>query len=159
MNTITEKLSNGNEITYKIVNDTAYSIETDDKIVSILEGARLSRIRLKLYYGDAKTGEDWGEEHDTIGYIGRSTGRIKIPILVYNNRSSGGGALLDHCIVKIKKATGGMVLYQNPNYKQPTVEVREGNDNDYKYETWVNGQLYGKHPTLKSAFSLKSKLS
>ena len=102
-------------ITYKIFGDTAYNIDTPDIIVNILEKARTSRAyRLKFYYGDNKTGTLWGEE---IGYVGRSTESIKIPLVIFNSRSLGGPALLDHCIVKIEYANRkqGGVLYQHPN--------------------------------------------
>jgi hypothetical protein len=78
----------------------------------VLEMARKERIRIVLDYGDVNTGESWGEEHDIYGYVGRSSGKIKIPILVYNRRSFGGGAILDHCIIGIKTSKDKKVLYK-----------------------------------------------
>ena len=45
---------------YKIVNDTAYHNETPDKVVEIIEEARLSvrTIRLRFCFGDPETGRD-----------------------------------------------------------------------------------------------------
>ncbi len=106
-----EKLSNGNTINYKEYNGTFYHKNTSNKVVSILDNARESHTRLKIYYGDVKTGRLWGDISNC--YIGRSGGKIKIPLEIYNNRSFGGGALLDDCIVKIEfsnKKNGG-VLY------------------------------------------------
>ncbi len=116
MKKVTEKLPNGNTIEYKIVNDTAYHAETSWQIVAILEIARKNSIRLKICFGDTETGKDWQESFHTTGYIGRSTGTIKIPLLVHNSRSLGGPPLLDHCIVKIQESKGGKVLYQHPHY-------------------------------------------
>lgn len=123
MKTVIEHLSNGNDIKYKIVNNTAYHFDTEDTIVDILEKAREEpKTRLRFYYGDVKTGRDWGDIHDQVGYIGRSTGEIKIPLIIYNTRSYGGGALLDDCIVKIETSRGKRVLYEHPNYHKEVGE-------------------------------------
>jgi hypothetical protein len=121
METVTEKLSNGNEITYKVIGGTAFHVDTPESVVNILLGAMCGlRSRLRLFLGDPETGRDWGEEdYCSIGYIGRSTGRIKIPLCVYNRKSTGGPALLDDRIVKIMDVQTKRVLYQHPNYHQP----------------------------------------
>lgn len=78
-------------------------------------------VRLAIEYGDAETGQSWGDAET--GYIGRSTGTQKIPLVVHNARSMGGGGLLDHCIVRISfanKANGGD-LYRHPTYKAAEV--------------------------------------
>lgn len=118
---ITELLPNGNSIKYKLKNGTAYHFDTPDKIVGILEEARQSNrsIRLRFCFGDVETGRDWGETCDTTGYIGRSTGAIKIPLLIKTVNSTGGGGILDHCIVRIeKKINGGSYreVYRHPKY-------------------------------------------
>jgi hypothetical protein len=112
---------NGNVIRYKRVNGIFYHVETPDAVVKALEHARASRQRIRVYYGDSKTGRDWLEEHDVEGYVGNSTGPLKVPLLIYNRRCHGGGALLDHCIVKVKWTRGG-VLYQHPAYDAGTDE-------------------------------------
>lgn len=100
-----------------IVNGTTYSDSTPKEVVKLLELHRQVRLeRLRLSYGDAKTGKDWLEEADVEGYIGRSTGTVKIPLLIANRRSTGGPEILDHCIVRIKTASGGRVLWQHPKY-------------------------------------------
>lgn len=105
---------------YKIVNDTAYHNETPDKVVEIIEEARLSvrTIRLRFCFGDPETGRDWEEIYDTTGYIGRSTGSIKIPLLIKKITSTGGGGLLDHCIVKIERKVDKkyVMVYTHPKY-------------------------------------------
>ena len=124
METITEKLSNGNEITYKIYNGTAYHIDTPIEVIIELETARIARqfgcrLRLRLFLGDPTTGRDWGEEHDVIGYIGRSMGPIKIPLLIHSQRSYGGSGLFGNCIVKIVDVQTKRTVYQHPAYHQP----------------------------------------
>ncbi len=114
-----EKLSNGNTMHYKTTPDgTAYHKDTPDQVVEILERLRNNGTRVRLYLGDAKTGRDWEEDYAVFGTIGRSGGRIKIPILLNNQRSIGGGSILDNCIVKIEYANKqqGGVMYQHPKY-------------------------------------------
>jgi hypothetical protein len=116
---VKEKLSNGNTIIYQqLENGTCYHAETPEEVVKILEHARQTRQRIRLFYGDRETGKDWNEEHDTAGTIGRSTGTVKIPLLINNTRSTGGPGLLDHCIIKI--TAEGRTLYQHPNYHTGT---------------------------------------
>ena len=101
---------------YKIRNDTHYNEKTADSMVTLLEHIRALQVRCRFHWGDVKTGQDWGDCWDVKGRIGRSGGSIKIPILLYNSRSLGGGAILDHCIVKITGSRGGRVLYEHPKY-------------------------------------------
>lgn len=101
---------------YKVVNGTSYHRETPDHIINVLESVRNNQTRITVSYGDIETGRDWNEVYDITGTIGRSTGDIKIPLLVHNRRSMGGCALLDHCIVKIVRSRGKTVLYQHPKY-------------------------------------------
>jgi len=98
-------------IKYKEVNGTSYNINTNDVVIRILEDCRVNRTRIVLDYGDIKTGESWGEVCDITGYVGRSAGTKKVPILVYNSSSFGGGEILTHCIIGIKTSKGKRVLY------------------------------------------------
>jgi len=99
----------------KIVNGTFYNSNTSDKVIEVLEAAKVTRTRIKVDYG-FDNGSSWGETNDITGYVGRSTGSEKIPLLVYNRSSLGGGALLSHCIVKIVTTRGKKVLYQHETY-------------------------------------------
>src|SRR5687768_7388918 len=106
---IIERIVKGSDLVkrrfkYKKVyqDNVIYHAEVDDRVIQILEEARIERTRLRVYYGDILTGEDWDEIYGVTGYIGMSTGEEPIPLLVYNSRSYGGGALLDDAIVKIE---------------------------------------------------------
>ena len=102
--------------TYRQVNGTFYDERTPGEVIRVLESARQNRIRLHISLGNTETGRDWLEEFETHGYIGRSMGPVKVPLLIANRRSLGGGAILDHCVVRIRTAAGGWVLWQHPAY-------------------------------------------
>jgi len=137
---------NGMNSEFKIVNGTAYHMETPDQVINVLEESRNSNRdqRIRLFYGDSKTGKDWHEEHDIMGYIGRSTGSIKIPLLINNRNSYGGGAVLDHCIVKITKDK--TTLYQHPKYHTDKFTIKQCKDVEminkgYTHEVFRNGKI------------------
>lgn len=108
----------------KQINDTSYHDETPDDVIRVLENARQSRVRLHISYGDVTTGRDWLETFEALGYVGRSVGPVKVPLLIANRRSTGGGAILDHCIVRIRTVAGGRFLWQHPTYHHGKVEIR-----------------------------------
>ena len=109
---------------YKEIEGTFFDIKTPEKVCQILNRCIKNRkTRIRVFYGDKETGRDWMEEYNTMGYIGRSTGRIKTPLLLITSRSLGGGALRDSCIVKITE--NKRVLYQHPLYNTPVVKVEK----------------------------------
>ena len=145
---------------YQVVNGTAYHVETPPDVIRILENARISddinpdpKNRVRVHYGDIKTGQCWNEEWDIDGYIGRSTGNIQIPLLVHNRRSLGGPGLLDHCIIRITTTQAPRrVLYEHPNYQAPAVVC------DPVKGVLVNGESYAPLEFGESARRLARKL-
>lgn len=143
--------------TYKVTeSDTYYSEGTKNEVIDILERARYRGQRVKLYYGDIETGRNWNEEHDTIGTIGRSTGKVKIPLLIATKRSTVGGAILTDCIIAIKE--GKNVLYKAENFKEDVYTIVPSDMQGYEVNTLINGGLYGRHKTETSAKRLINKL-
>jgi len=147
------------ETKYKVIEGMAFHTETPELVCGILRGLLHTGHRVKIYFGDTETGRDWHEEHDTIGTIGQSTGTYKIPLLLHNTRSIGGGAILDHCIVKIRSMATGRVLYQNSKYIAPKVEIVPSDMAPaYQYNTLIDGEIHGRHRSLKSAQMCAAKL-
>ncbi len=101
----------------KIINGTSYPLTCPDAVVRILEHYRQEgrKVRLKIHYGNPATKENWNFYE--VGYIGRSTGSDKIPLIVHNKRSLGGGAIMCSSIVKIEFANQdrGGTLYEVSN--------------------------------------------
>ena len=100
-----------------------FNNNTPIKVMEILNDAYRNGKRVRVFYGDRETGEDWCEVYDTIGYVGKSCGIKQIPLLIKTSRSSGGGAFLTDCIVKI--TIDKKVVYQQDNYFLP-LELKDG---------------------------------
>jgi len=163
MKTETHKIGDKDKV-YKVSESgTYYSEETPDEVIRVLESLRGTNQRVKIYLGDRVTGRDWMEEDGKIGKVGRSTGLIKIPLLIRTINSHGGGAILDDCIVKIATSptASSIVLYQHPRYHQPEMVIREEGLPDkpqYTHTIRIDGEAYSRHTSYGSAQRLVSLL-
>jgi len=99
------------------VNGTTYNTE-NRQVIDALERCRASKTRIHVAYGN-DDGQDWGETFETKGYVGRSMGPMKVPLLIHNSRSMGGGPILCDKVIRVAETRGGRVLYQHPAYKPP----------------------------------------
>lgn len=124
-----------------------FNAETDPEVMRIIYNLMNNQRRVRVWFGDNETGKSWNEENDIMGYIGRSTGKKKIPLLVYNKRSYGGAGLTCSSIVKIVATDYNAVLYQHPNFSQSTFEAK-GN------EVYQDGEIYGRCKNENSAKKL-----
>jgi hypothetical protein len=134
--------STGREYQRSAETQLCYHVETPGAVLDALERAFQAQARVRVFLGDAKSGRDWLEENDVTGRIGRSTGTVKIPLLCANERSSGGGGLLDHCIVRL--LVNGREVYRHENYHQPAI-VAQG------CEVLAGGEVYARCSNANSA--------
>jgi hypothetical protein len=97
------------------IDGIAYEVDKNvtHAMLLVLMECMEKRIRVTLDYGDTTTGKSWGETCDVSGYIGRSTGILKVLILVANSRSHGGGAILTGSILSIKTSKGKKLLWSH----------------------------------------------
>jgi hypothetical protein len=128
------------------------------KLLTALEYAHRSRERVRVFYGNPKTGKSWNEEHDIMGVVSNSTGDVACLILLQKITSRSGGALLDSCIVRIDLISEKRPLYQHENFHVDAkldglkVVTNEGNtlavfDNEkraVKYLKFLKGLSYAK---------------
>lgn len=96
-----------------VVNGTSYPTNIPSKLVDVLEKCRLNKTRIVIEYGYTETGISFGEIHDTTGYVGRTTGDSKVPIMLYNTRSDGGMCLMLNRILNIKESKGKKLIYSH----------------------------------------------
>lgn len=95
--------------------DTFFNSTTPEGVRFALEGARRSGDRIRIWYGDSETGKAWPDEFSIIGYVSRSVGPQKVPILLHDARSIGGMPILADRIVRID-TTSGVRLYTRTDF-------------------------------------------
>lgn len=140
-----------------VVNETVYHVDTPHEVIRVLESARQSKRRVRLHYGDVATGRDWLDSYYTRGTIGRSTGISKIPLLLLTAKSSGGGAVLDHCIVLIRDVKTGRILYKHPSYHVGNVQLSKV-DHEYPYLVSRDGEAIARFAKYEQAVRFLKEL-
>ena len=134
---------------YEKLNSLWFHPETSLKVRALLESLLANRARVRIWLGDAVTGRAWTEEHDVMGRIGRSTGQIKVPLLVAAN-ARGGPAILDHCIVRIdltdRRGLRGAspTLYQHPSFHTGDWSVQQSDIPEYAETVLHNGTVHAR---------------
>lgn len=142
---------------YMTMNDTQtwFESETPYKVRTILERYRRSGKEIRIFYGNPKTGCDLLEEFDTVGTIGRSSGAMKVPLLVIDEL--GGSAISTKNIVRLMDVASGNELYRCKNYHQPAIQVGDADceDERYNYGVWVEYDgvktIHSNHKSLPQA--------
>lgn len=133
-----------------------FNPNTPVQVQNVLTNAFKTGKRIRLFYGDHTTGYDWKEENDVIGTIGMSTGSAKVPLLIKNRTSMSGGAILDHCIIKIVETEFKTVLYQSENYQKPILCASSSTHSDYMYDVYSKDKI-GNNSLVARFKSEKSK--
>jgi hypothetical protein len=90
--------------------------QVDNCLMAVLSECYRQKRRVRVWYGDGKTGESWFEDFETTGYIGRSCGDFKVPLIVSNSRSWGGGALSVGSVIRVDDIKTRKTLWKVPNY-------------------------------------------
>lgn len=148
---------------------TWYQIGTPVKVSRILEAARASYSDygregtiLRLFYGDPETGRDWCEEFDTVGFLGRSSGTMKVPLILQplldderNIVSSNcGGSINTTNILRIIDVRRAEELYRAKNYVLPHFEVLTlVGETEYRASVQRDGETVAKFRTYEDAAS------
>lgn len=133
--------------TAKVVNGTTYKAGTPDTLIETLERCRQNRTRILVTFGDTETGKSWGELNDVYGYVGRTTGN-KSPILVFNERSMGGGLLFTDRILQVRTSVGNRILWIADNYQRATLHTEPSDMDGYISNLFVNGELVARCKTI-----------
>ena len=131
----------------------SFNEKTCEAVKTVLNECYNSKLRIRIWYGDTKTGVSWLDEYDTMGTIGRSTGQQKIPLLIKNSRSSGGGGILCHCIIRIDVIGSRRTIYEHPLFTVPTLGVYPNIDEDTKTKYPFIVLKYG---TIKARFKSRT---
>ena len=122
---------------------TSWPKGMDPAVIEVLQKAWRDKTRLHISYMSAD-GRHLPEDFETFGYVGRSTGELKVPLLVYNSRSRGGGPISTGSIGRIRETATGKTLYRSPRYWYGHIELRQ-------YNARVDGGTAGQTLLLKWA--------
>jgi hypothetical protein len=131
----------------------AFHKDTPQTVCALLTSLNASRERVRIWYGDTVTGQAWQEEHDVTGSIGKSTGSQPLALLIHSTRSYGGGALLDHCIIRIDHIATHITLYQHPSFTAGKYEIETDYSPDAALPALViyNNEHVASFPTYAKA--------
>lgn len=113
------------------MNGTHYDERTPTAVRRALEKARTHGLMVRLMLGDPDTGKVWLEEHDVVGFIGRSTGSQKVPLMVEALMSApgqvvsadGGPQLWDYKVLRVIDCATGHDLYRHPKFQLPQLTL------------------------------------
>ena len=117
-------------------------------IVSYQESGRAGQL-LRIFTGDTLTGRDSCEEWDTVGFIGRSAGYKKTPLLLeplvdfdgsIKCANDGSGLLTDR-ILRIIEVNSRKELYRAANYQLPEFTIaKSGSEMELPFMVARDGQ-------------------
>lgn len=110
---------------------TWYQPGTSDLVKKVIDKALANTPTiLRIFVGNTATGYDWCEENEVVGYVGRSGGIMKSPLLMPVIRdgntlhsSNFGGAINCSSILRIIDVVSEVELYRSPVYQAPNFTV------------------------------------
>ncbi|CAM3996056.1 hypothetical protein [Paracidovorax anthurii] len=106
-----------------LARQTYFDPGTDPNAARALESCRRNRRKVRLVQGDTATGRCWLDEHDVVGRIGRSTGTLRVPLLIEADAESG-AAILTSCLLRLIDWESGRDLYRHPACRVPDLSIR-----------------------------------
>lgn len=115
-----------------LTRDTYFDPGTSPEVTRVLEACRKTRRQVRLVYGDTRNGQSWFDEFDVVGRIGRSTGWLKVPLLIEAGEA-GGGAILTACLLCIIDWQSGAALYTHPSYQVPDLRLVPTGDGSHPW--------------------------
>ncbi len=113
--------------------ETYFDPGTDPKAARVLERCRDEGARVRLILGNTATGQSWLDQYDVVGWIGRSMGPLKVPLLIESGADSG-TAILTACLLAIVDWGSGKFLFRHPAFHAPDLLIRRGDDAERPWE-------------------------
>jgi hypothetical protein len=115
-------------------------------------------LMIRVWYGDRQK-PDWLEENDVFGYVGRSTGKVKVPLLlpvdINGRKEDSGGAILCDSITRMAIGEGKHFVetYRASFYQEPKFALKDiGCDSDlFKCAVYVSGENVANFGAKESA--------
>jgi hypothetical protein len=124
---------------------------TPDKVAKVLERYRRTRAPVRLFLGDTQTGRDWCEENDVVGTIGRSTGSMKVPLLLPFGDCFG-GAILTASVIRIMDVESNKDVWRTGSYQLPDLQIQPCKDSPgYAWEVVRDAQVQARFKQIIDA--------
>ncbi|MCU7369989.1 hypothetical protein PEC18_03675 [Paucibacter sp. O1-1] len=124
-----------------LTQQTYFDPGTDPKAARALETCRRDGRKVRLVQGDTGTGACWLDEHDVVGRVGRSTGMMKVPLLIEAG-ANGGVAILTNCLLRLIDWESGRDLFRHPAYRAPDLAIRKASEKtDRPWQVLHNGTV------------------
>ena len=120
------------------------------RVIQVLESLIRSGERVHLFKGDADTGEDWLDDFEVVGRIGRSMGPMRVPLLIEEGEDCGGPILCD-CILRIQRLADGKDLYRHANYTPPEIQLSSSKERGYAAAAICDGKTQANFKTWEEA--------
>jgi hypothetical protein len=130
---------------FKALDGTYYDPDTPDQVVKILEAARRSALRLRLFYGDPATGKAEPQKLDVLGTISRTNAPYRRAKLVANATAAGGGdggVIPTASIVAIKGVQGHTWIYRHPGFSVGEITVGKSDFATTEAAVYVDGRVH-----------------
>jgi hypothetical protein len=131
--------------------DTWFEPDTSKEVQRVLEKVRGNHTKIRVHYGDTSTGKAWLEENDVLGFVGRSAGTLKTPLLMSDRNTRFGDAMLTNRIVRIQDAKTGADLYRHPNYNTPKMVIVSSDIEGYAATVQVDGKVQARFSSSAQA--------
>lgn len=129
---------------------TWFAPETPVAIQKLVNRLIHSNEKVRIFHGDRTTGRSWMEEFDVIGRVGRSTGTLKIPLLV-SEEDNYGRSLLEASIIRVIRCSDGKNLYRHPGFHVPPMQVVENEHPQYAASVLVEGVVEARFKSYAKA--------
>jgi len=149
---------------------TWFSPGTAMEVKIILQRAIDNKKALRIFYGNKDTGRCWMDEYDMYGRIGRSTGIMKIPLMMKKNQIGGSGILTNYVIKIVEFTTRKLksnetrfdglrsniievnkVLYQHPLFNMPIISLIENEHPEYPASVTFDGVVNARFKSVIQA--------
>ncbi|MBT9599298.1 MAG: hypothetical protein IV094_25220 [Vitreoscilla sp.] len=106
---------------------TYFDPGTAPEAARVLERCRNEGNKVRLVLGDTATGESWLDEYDVVGTLGRSSGPLRVPLLIEEGED-GGGAILTTCLLCVIDWRCSRALYRHPAYRVVDLAIAPSGD-------------------------------
>lgn len=103
--------------------DTWYDPRTPHAARHALESARATRRKIRLHYGDPRTGLDRLAVQDVLGFVGSAGWQLPHPILLAERHMHLGTRICELEVVRVVDVDGMVATYQHDSYRLPKLDT------------------------------------